>query len=134
LSMRKIVIVCAALAACHPKPKPAAALSPETPPTLRLPAAAKPLRYTLDLTIDPTQDEFSGRVDIELEMKAPVETLWLNGTDLEISEASLDGVPAKVVTVAPDFVGFRFAKPTQGRLLRVVYRGKAALKESQGVF
>src|SRR5207253_3140125 len=106
LSMQRIsLLLFAAVAACHPRPKTVAAPPPEPAPKLRLPEVARPLRYTLDLTIDPAKDTFSGHVDIQIEMKAPVGTLWLNGTDLQISSATLDGVPATVVPAAPDFIG-----------------------------
>ena len=132
--MKRTALLCLALAACHPKPKVAPAPPPEPAPKLRLPNVARPLRYTIDLTVDPAQETFSGHVDIQIEMARPVTTLWLNGTDLEISQATLDGQPAKVVQSPPDFVGFQFAQPAKGQLLAVDFRGKTASKESEGIF
>jgi alanyl aminopeptidase len=64
------------------------------PPAGQLPAGVVPTHYTLDLTIDPRETRFSGRVAIAVEIAAPTESIWLHGLGLEVTEAyALD--PAK---------------------------------------
>ena len=56
-----------------------------TTPTLRLPTEVRPTKYNVELTIDPTQEQFTGKADIELQVTKPVDVLWLNATDLKIT-------------------------------------------------
>ena len=59
-------------------------------PTLRLPKLAAPLRYALDLTLVPTEETFTGSVDIDLNVLEATAVLWLNkGPELTVLEASL---------------------------------------------
>src|SRR5262249_20329214 len=46
---------------------------------LRLPDGARPVHYDVELTVVPTEDRFTGAVDIDLELAAPAETVWLHG-------------------------------------------------------
>ena len=39
------------------------------PPAFRLPSDAVPIRYNLDLTLDPAQDTFSGVMTIDLHVR-----------------------------------------------------------------
>ena len=81
-------------------------------PTLRLPAGARPMRYSVALTLTPTEDTFSGTVDIELELAAATSFLWLNGIDLTVSEATITSggqpAPARAVAGGENFLGFAF--------------------------
>jgi cytosol alanyl aminopeptidase len=90
--------------AAHP------AAAPETPPKLRLPKTARPLRYAVDLTVVPEKETFSGAVDIEIQLDRPARVIWVNATELAISEASLETkgrkVPARILPGGEDFVGF----------------------------
>src|SRR5689334_11656387 len=63
--------------AAAPRPAPA-------PPTLRLPAGARPLANTAELTIDPALEDFTGAITTELEITAPLDTLWLDGNEIQI--------------------------------------------------
>jgi aminopeptidase N len=63
--------------------------APASPPTLRLPPAVRPIHADLELTINPTQDTFRGRVTYDLQLSEATTTLWLNAKDLKISQASL---------------------------------------------
>jgi len=45
------------------------------PPKLRLPDAARPTRYAVDLTIVPDKDTFRGAVDINLDVKTATSVL-----------------------------------------------------------
>ncbi len=58
-----------------------------TPPSLRLPGGARPVRYSLDLTLSPDRESFDGNVAIEVETDAPLTVLWLHATELAIGNA-----------------------------------------------
>ncbi len=49
------------------------AASDPTPPTLRLPPAAEPVTYAVDLTVEPGQPAFRGSVDIDVRVKPRAE-------------------------------------------------------------
>ncbi|PLK27337.1 M1 family metallopeptidase [Novosphingobium sp. TH158] len=56
-------------------------------PQGKLSEAAKPLSYRLDLTIDPSKERFSGRVEIDAELKAASSFIDLHGRNLAVSKA-----------------------------------------------
>ena len=92
-----IAAVCAACASVPP---------PEAVPTGQLPQDTRPLAYRLELEIDPRSPRFAGRVEIEVELERARSTLWLHGSDLEVSDASVtlpDGsrVEARFESVDP---------------------------------
>jgi aminopeptidase N len=66
-----------------------AAVTPAPPPLQsgRLPATAKPLRYALALTIDPTQERFTGDVTITVDVPAETRAIVMHGRDLVLSRA-----------------------------------------------
>lgn len=54
---------------------------------VRLDQAVSPLHYALEISIDPTQSVFSGRVRIKVRLDAPTDRIALHGESLDISEA-----------------------------------------------
>ncbi|MGE3542752.1 MAG: M1 family metallopeptidase [Kofleriaceae bacterium] len=78
---------------------------------MRLPSGARPIRYALDLSIDPARDTFSGTAEIEMSVERPLRTIWLHGEGLDVSEAKLrrDGSVIAVTPVAPDLLKLTFA-------------------------
>lgn len=111
-----------------------------TPPSFRLPDAARPLHAALDLTILPELETFDGMVAFDLELLRPTSLLWLNGERLEILGATLSvagrTTPAKFVAGGTDFVGFDFGREVAaGRVrLEITYRGKLDPVETDGLF
>jgi alanyl aminopeptidase len=59
------------------------------PPTGQLPKGVSPLRYRLDLDIDPTEERFAGTVEIDVSLSASTDLLWLHGQGLLVDEASV---------------------------------------------
>ncbi|MFZ5438629.1 MAG: M1 family metallopeptidase [Myxococcota bacterium] len=104
-----LLAACApALRAVEPRPAPAAAARPTpAPPALRIDPAVRPVRGALDLTIDPAAERFSGIARYDVELAAPVDVLWLNGTELQVRQATVDGAPVEVVPGNDDFFGLR---------------------------
>ncbi len=61
----------------------------QQPPRGRLPATVVPQHYQLAVQIDPRQSGFSGRAVISVEIRQPVDGIWLHGNQLVVSRASL---------------------------------------------
>jgi len=58
-------------------------------PVGRLGDNVVPTKYDIELTIDPSQDTFSGRVSIDVQISEATSTIWMHGKGLEISEVTL---------------------------------------------
>lgn len=108
----------------------ATALKPKPnwkPPALRLGDAARPTHYVARLKIIPTDETFTGSIDIELVLKQPLSILWLNGSELVVSQASLESggksVRADPVPGGESFLGFAFEStvPAGNAKLHVQY-------------
>lgn len=116
-------------------------MAAEKPPSLRLPNDAKPTEYTVQLTIDPQKDSFSGIITIDLEIAKQISTLWLNATDIQIQKAELtEKEKTKAATVLPieneGFVGLSFAQPIGpgASKLTITYTGVISGKDNDGIF
>jgi alanyl aminopeptidase len=83
------------------------AVGAQAPGDYRLPAVAKPLAYELDLTIDPSEDTYSGVVRIDTEILRQTDMVHLHSVGLEISRASVGGAEAKLVGSGIEMVGLR---------------------------
>ncbi len=118
----------------------ATSAEPATPPALRLPGDARPVRQAVELTLDPGQEGYSGVVDVEVEVARQTPRLWLNATGLKVTSASLgpggQPRPARVVPGGQDFVGFEPQAPLgPGRArLRVAFEGTVSRLLDEGLF
>jgi cytosol alanyl aminopeptidase len=85
-------------------------------PDGRLPGGVRPLRYVLELEILPELERFRGSVEILIELDRPVDTIWLHGQDLRVSEAvvrprdAAPGVPARWEPAADGFAALRLQR------------------------
>jgi aminopeptidase N len=111
------------------------------PPKFRLGGEVQPVRYAVDLTVVPTDENFTGKIVIELDVKQASPVIWLHGKQLDVTEAALETssgrMAAKVIPVAEgEFLGFEFPTPVPpGKaILTAVYKGKLNAKSSDGVF
>ena len=66
----------------------AALVLPQEPPSARLPAGVTPRHYRLSLVIDPRENNFTGTAEIEIELDAATDFIWLHGNGLEVSSAT----------------------------------------------
>ena len=66
-----------------------AACALAAPPKLRLGDSVRPLRYRLDLTVIPRQDDFAGKIEIDLDVRQATDAVWLNSRGLTIDSAEL---------------------------------------------
>lgn len=98
------------------------------PPSLRLDGSVVPQRYRLDLTIDPAQDRFHGSIDIDVKLSIPASVVWLNGTDLKVSEAAIrygkgPEQRARAIGSGKDFLGVQTQTivPPGSATIRIVF-------------
>ena len=120
----------------------ASALLPaaEQPPTLRLPDTVAPISYQVQLTLDPDKTTFEGTIDIKVEIKRPVQTIWLNAIELKAQDASLEmggkSIAAKVVPGGTDFMGLELDSQVAAGTgnIKIRYAGTVRLQNSAGVF
>ena len=72
--------------AAQPPASPAL-LAPEPPPGLRLPSTLKALAQRVELTIVPSSHNFEGTTELEVELSASTDVLWLNAKGLTVQKA-----------------------------------------------
>jgi alanyl aminopeptidase len=60
-----------------------------SPEKARLPAGVVPVQQRLALTLDPSAERFSGRVEIVVDVATPRRTVWLNAKDMRITKAEI---------------------------------------------
>jgi alanyl aminopeptidase len=68
---------------------PADRVSNPPPPVGRLGDSVVPIRYSIELRIDPSQDSFSGSVTIDISVNVRLDAMWLHGKNLAVSEVYL---------------------------------------------
>src|SRR5690349_20397544 len=71
--------------AVKPAPRPTPNM---TSPTLRLPTGVKPTRNTVELTLDPASEDFTGTIVSELELAAQTDIVWLNADEITVDKAT----------------------------------------------
>src|SRR6266404_2765963 len=91
------------------------AISPKqpSPPVMRLGDAVKPLAYDAELSIVPENDNFSGKITIDVDLVKPQNFFWLNADKIDVKNARLtlgnelgkETLDAKIVKTDKDFVG-----------------------------
>ena len=107
---------------------------------MRLPDTVTPTSYRVQLALDPAKESFSGSIAIQVDVKQPVQLIWLNGTDIKIEDASLAAagktLAAKTIPGGDDFIGLQFdsSVPAGPAEIKIRYSGSVRLKDSSGVF
>jgi len=110
------------------------------PPQFRLPTFAAPVRYSVNLTVVPDKDTFTGSVDIDINFKAASSVLWLNAEKLEVKSATLSfagrTLPAKLIPEPKDILGFSFDSAVGPGLAKfhAEFEGQISRKDMQGIF
>ena len=75
------------VAACLGLAGAALAAAPEPLPVGELPDQASPRLYRVALVADPARASFSGEAEIDLDLKAATDSLWIHGQGLRMEEA-----------------------------------------------
>ena len=135
-------LIPAAPGAVTPVPQGSApAVAASGAPTLRLPADVRPTRQSVELTINPREEKFSGVVDIDVTLRSAAPTIWVNGTNLSVREATLSmsgqNRPLRVVPGNDQVIGFApdngAVGPGTGRL-HIAYEGVLSRRDLEGLF
>jgi aminopeptidase N len=115
---------------------PRVAASDPAPPAVRLGDDVRPVRYAVELTIEPARPDFHGRISIEAAVARPTRVVWLNATVLVITRASLDGRPARVIDGGEDFAGLTLDAdlPAGPLAIEVEYTGEIDHERSRGIY
>lgn len=92
-----------------PVPAKSAAVADAGIPLGQLPPNVEPLRYRVELTLNPDQLRYEGLVEIDVELKAPKREIYLHGKDLIVSrivarQSGRPDVRGTYTQVAPDGV------------------------------
>ena len=69
-------------------------------PLGQLPDDVTPLHYRIALTLRPNQPDYEGVVEVDLELKAPKQTIYLHGRDLQIDDANARLADGAMVAVS----------------------------------
>ena len=110
-----------------------------TPPGLRLPEQARPVRYRATLSLVPERDDFDGVIEIDLDVHEPMRVLWLNADDLTVrkAEARVDGktVAGRVYPQPKDYLGIGFDPQLAAgtATVRIEYSGRLSRRDTGGV-
>jgi len=154
------IAIVALTAACGGSPSPLSP-APRASPTIRvsladsappprddgrLPSDVRPLRYGLDLTIDPSQRRFAGRARIGVTLHAPTRSIVLHGRDLDVASVAATTSRGKATGTArarlafgakegPDELVLAFAEelPPGEAELDIAYQAPFA-EEQHGLF
>jgi alanyl aminopeptidase len=114
----------------------------ETAPKLRLDEVqqTQPIRYAVDLTLDPDKESFDGSIAIQLRFDKAASILWLNANGITVKSASLRFAGQQIqVTAVPqgdDFLKLTFPSevPAGEAELRIAYSGAIRLHDTAGIF
>ncbi len=116
-----------------------AAKAPD-PPKLRLGDSVVPIRYSIDLKVVPNQDLFEGTAEIDVDVRQPSRTIWLNATKLNIKTARFQSAAANTATATlvpggDNFAGLSFPTEVTGKgTLHLAYEGRVSRNSSAGLF
>ena len=112
------------------------------PPKLRLAEVQDiaPASYRVELTLDPGKDRFTGVIDINVVVKKPADTIWLNAKKISVEAASMVSGgktwQAKTVPGGNDFLGLQLdsALPAGPAEIKIRYTGSVRQGDTSGVF
>lgn len=83
-----IVAVFAALMACAENNQPVPA---DQLPVDHLPPQVTPLAYNVELYLQPRKDEFTGHVEIDVDVQRAFDRLWIHGATLKVGNVQIVG-------------------------------------------
>ncbi len=124
----------------EPPPAPASTTTAgPTPPGLRLPEVALPRRQAVRLRLVPTEEAFGGSTEIDLEVRAQTDTIWLHAAGLTISKAELiaEGRPQALRPhVSDEYLALSADRPIApgSYQLSLTFSGKLPARESSGPY
>lgn len=103
------------------------------PPDFLLPKDVVPKKHTIEMTIDPSHETFTGVARIEVEVLEPARVIWVNGKDLTVQEAFIEvgksTQKAKAETAGGEFIGLELEKPVPAGRAVLSIRYQAPLSD-----
>ena len=145
--MKKLLLHCLLavslliMAACNPSENSTEILKADVAPAGKLPGGVRPQAYRLNLLLDPRRDDFSGDVEIDIQIDSPTQRIWLHGENLAVTQAS--AILAGGKEVAADYeeildsgvvnISFADELPAGAFILRLQY-GAAFNRNLAGLF
>jgi alanyl aminopeptidase len=117
-----------------------------TAPKLRLPEVALPRRQAVSLRLVPTEENFTGSTQIDLDVRAATDVIWLHAAGLTITKAELvaaglgEGQTAQILPltahVADEFLALTAGAPIPAgnHQLQMTFSGKLPARESSGAY
>ena len=119
-----------------------AALAATPQPKLRLSEVEDiaPAAYRADLSLDPAKPEFTGTIEIRINVAKPVSTIWLNANRITVRDASVISggktLTAKALPGGDDFIGLDLPSPAPvgPAVIRISYSGSVRQGDTSGVF
>ncbi len=99
-----------------------------------------PTHNTVELTIDPSIEDFTGSITTAVTVDEPTSVIWLNGDELVVDSASITvGGAAQIATVSEPKKGyialaFGTALARGTGTLRITYRGKMHRNDGDGIY
>lgn len=109
-------------------------------PQFLLPGDVVPQRCKIELSIDPRRETFEGMARIEVQVRQPVDTIWLNATDITVQQATLEArgrtSPLHASTAGNEFLALEAGETiSPGRAaLSIRYQGKLNEKQTVGAY
>ena len=131
-----VLVACGTTSSSSPGSRPSERPGAQTPPTVRSSGDVRPKKYALDLTVVPAKPRATGVMKIAAEVVKPTRVVWLNATGLEVSRATLDGKPARVVAGNDDFIGLTADRElAPGALaIEIAYSAPIDREKSRGLY
>ena len=99
-----------------------------------------PVSYRATLDLDPAKADFTGTIRMQVNVRKPVATLWLNATKIKVKDASATVAgkmrKAEAVPGGDDFLGLKFDSPLPigAAEILVSYTAEVRHGDSSGVF
>ncbi len=113
---------------------------PQPPAGLRLGTTVRPTHESLELTIDPSQERYSGIATIDVTLAAATEAIWLHAVDLEIASAEVKlgekVTPLRVLPGTFGRIGLAAAEalPAGAATMVITFRGTLDAARSRGIY
>lgn len=110
------------------------------PPAFHLPGDVVPLKYSVELSIDPHRDTFEGTARIEMNVLKPTSVVWMNAKDLILEPTARlqqgdATIEAKVQAVNEEFLALELPSSVSGQwIVSLRYRGHLDDKAVVGAY
>ena len=108
------------------------------PPTLRIPAGARPTHYALTLTVVPGEPKAQGEIAIDVEFERPHGVLWLNADSLNVTRAEVESGETRVSLLSghEQFIGLAFdpVLPAGKHRVKLAFDAEQSRNSTRGIF